>query len=461
MRFDRLLRNEVLISFGVLSILAMLISGQKLFLFLFLIAIGYGIFREGLEGKIKFLLFFCTWIYVLKLEEGGFSFFHLLQLIYLMSCAIFITVNRNKINIKVLLGFLFFVLYILFNFSINASSGLFIVLGFVLNFFTITVAFSTIKNIDSFNSYVLYYTFGLSISGIVAMLGEFIPQIKLHIQSMGESFTVYQNDHLYMRFSGLDIDPNYFAFQVLFGISLLIVISGYKKRHLKENFLIFILVFMGINTLSKMFLILLILIISFICAIYIKNNIITALKFSFVLMISFLVMLPLGFINFIKATLFRFSLEGSSTVSITTGRSDLWLLYIREILSSLRIFLVGNGFGSGFLGGYAAHNMYLLYCYFLGFIGILILLIFIFTSYRHVKKQVVFDNNIMKEMKGFNKLPLFVLLISNFSLDSVMMDYFPLFLFLTVITCNYFGTTNDFSVTSISEINQSPNILTQ
>lgn len=75
MRFDRLLRNEVLISFGVLSILAMLISGQKLFLFLFLIAIGYGIFREGLEGKIKFLLFFCTWIYVLKLEEGGFSFF--------------------------------------------------------------------------------------------------------------------------------------------------------------------------------------------------------------------------------------------------------------------------------------------------------------------------------------------------------------------------------------------------
>lgn len=153
-----------------------------------------------------------------------------------MSCAIFITVNRNKINIKVLLGFLFFVLYILFNFSINASSGLFIVLGFVLNFFTITVAFSTIKNIDSFNSYVLYYTFGLSISGIVAMLGEFIPQIKLHIQSMGESFTVYQNDHLYMRFSGLDIDPNYFAFQVLFGISLLIVISGYKKDILKKTF---------------------------------------------------------------------------------------------------------------------------------------------------------------------------------------------------------------------------------
>lgn len=115
------------------------------------------------------------------------------------------------------------------------------------------MALSTLKRVEYFKRNVYYYAFGLAISGLIALLGEYIPPIKRSIRDIGEGFTLYQNNQLYTRFSGLDIDPNYFAFQVLFAISLLIVISSYKKNRLIESILIFILIFMGIHTLSKMF----------------------------------------------------------------------------------------------------------------------------------------------------------------------------------------------------------------
>lgn len=449
MRFERLVKNEFLIGFAVVLIFVKLVSNYNFFLLLFLLVIGFGIFRESLEGKIKFLLFFSTWVYVLKLEEGGFSFFHLLQLIYLISCAISMLIKRNKINIKVFLVYLLFVLYIFINFSINSSSNIFVVVGFLLNFNTVAIALSTFKRIDHFKSNVSYFAFGLATSGLIALMGEYIPQIKRNIQNIGEDFTVYQNNHLYTRFSGFDIDPNYFAFQVLFAISLLIVISSYKKNSIKENMLILTLVFMGILTLSKMFLILLVFIVMYIFAIYLKNNIVAAFKYILILLFIFLAMIPIGLLDFLMTTLLRFSLNGKSTVSITTGRSDLWINYTDEILSSPRVFFIGNGIGIDFLGGAAAHNMYLLFWYFLGLVGIITLLFFILISYNHVKKQIEVVND--NPTKGLNKLPLTILLIANLSLDAVMMDYFPLFLLLSILSCNYLGNNNHMNAKSLTD----------
>ena len=441
MRFEKLFRIDFFICFAVFLVFAKLFTGNNFFLLCFLLVIGLGIFRENLEGKIKFLLFFSTWVYVLKLEEDGFSFFHLLQIIYIISSLLTIIMKKIKINIKVLLGYLLFVLYILINLCINYRVNLLEVFGFLLNFTTVTIALSTIRSHKYFNINVNYYAMGLIVSGLIAWSGEYLSNVKNSIDNIAGNFTVYQNNHLYTRFSGLDIDPNYFAFQGLFAISLLIVISSYKQYRLKENLMTIILVLMGISTLSKMFFIMLVFLIAFICFFYLKNDILAAIKYMVILFFIFLAMISTGLIDIIKTTLYRFTLNGNSSGSITTGRSDIWISYFEEILSGLRVFLLGNGIGIDFLGGTAAHNMYLLFWYYSGLIGIISLLIFVFLSYSHIKAQVPQGSTTSKN--GINKqLPLIILLIANFSLDSVMMDYFPLFIFLTILSCTYVGNTN-------------------
>lgn len=440
MRFEKLFRIDFFICFAVFLVFSKLLTGNNFFLLCFLLVIALGIFRENLEGKIKFLLFFSTWVYVLKLEEDGFSFFHLLQIIYMISSLLTIIMKKIKINIKVLLGYLLFVLYILINLCINYRVNLLEVFGFLLNFTTVAIALATIRSHKYFNINVNYYAMGLIVSGIIAWSGEYLSNVKNSINNIAGNFTVYQNNHLYTRFSGLDIDPNYFAFQVLFAISLLIVISSYKQYRLKENLMIIILILMGISTLSKMFFIMLVFLITFICFFYLKNDILAAIKYIVILFFIFLAMISTRLIDIIKTTLYRFTLNGNSTGSITTGRSDIWISYFEEILSGLRVFLLGNGIGIDFLGGTAAHNMYLLFWYYSGLIGIISLLIFIFLSYSHIKAQVHLGSTTSKN--GITKLPLIILLIANFSLDSVMMDYFPLFIFLTILTCTYVGKTN-------------------
>ena len=316
-----------------------------------------------------------------------------------------------------------------------SDGGLSNVIGFILNFTTLTLALATIQKTNYFKRYVHYYASGLAISGFVALLGKWIPAAKENIQNMGESYTVYQNNQLFTRFSGLDIDPNYFSFQVLFAIALLLITSHHKSRNLKENTLILILVFMGINTLSKMFLLLLLSIIMFTFIIYAKDKLTSAIKYIMAVAVVLLAAMPLGLFDFINATLFRFSGQGNSAISLTTGRTDLWISYITEIFSEPRVFLIGNGIGSEFLEGFAAHNMYLSYWYFTGFFGVIALLLFIINSYRQIDKRVYVEKR--TKLPGLNKLPLIVLVLANCALDSILMDFFPLLLYLTILAASY------------------------
>ncbi|WP_342505957.1 hypothetical protein [Sporosarcina sp. FSL K6-2383] len=429
---NRAIPSSVLIMVAALSVLAKLISGHNLFLVLFLLVSCYGIMKEKVEGKIIFLLFFSTWIYVLKLDGDRFSFFHIIQVVYLMSCLFSMLNNKIRVSLTVIMGFLFFVLYILLTSGFASNSNLLVIIGFLLNFLTIAVATATLTENASYERYVLSYASGLVFSGFVALLGRWVPQVEQYIQNRGETYTLYENNHLYTRFSGLDVDPNYFSLQVLVAIALLLVISGYKKQLLKESVLIIALTFMGLLTLSKMFLLMLIVILIYMCLIYVTSKYRSVMKYLFALTVIIFVAMPFGLLDFIVVTLARFSEQGGTVVSVTTGRSSLWLAYIQEIITNPRIFLIGNGIGTGFLDGYAAHNMYLSYWYFTGFLGIVALLVFVGYSYKHMNKTA--EGSIKKAKRVLNSLPLFVVIVANFSLDSIVMDFFPLVLFLSLLS---------------------------
>jgi len=429
------LPSSLLVVIAALCILAKIISNQNLFLGLFLIVCCYGIYKEKTEGKIVFLLFFTSWMYVLKVDADSFSLFHVVQLFYMLSCVLSILKDKSKISLNVIFGFILFALYIGMNSSFNQNNNQMTVVGFLLNFLTIALAIATLKKNPPYERYVLFYASGLFCSGLVALLGNWVPQVEKYTQNMGEKYTLYEKSNLYTRFSGLDMDPNYFSLQVLVAISLLLVVSGYKKNRLKESALIVGLTLMGLTTLSKMFLLLLIFIAIYTCAVYIRGRFIRTIKYIFLIIAVILSLIPLGLLDFISVTVSRFSEHGNSAVTVTTGRTYLWLVYIEEIIANPRVFLIGNGIGSGFLNGHAAHNMYLSYWYFMGLIGIVVLIVFVIILYNQIKRTS--ESYIQMANGGLNKLPLLVVLTANLSLDSIVMDFFPLLLFLSLLSVNY------------------------
>lgn len=436
-----LLQTNIFISVMALSVIAKLITGQNLFLLLFLLLSFCGIFSTKLTIKIVYLLFFSSWVYVLKLSEGGFTLFHFMQFFYVLSILFTLIINQKKINFKIITGFLLFSSYLLFNSALISNGSIIMIVGFILNFTTVALAFSITKGLNNFNVFAIYYAVGIVLSGLVSLIGNWIPNANEQIQNMGESYTVYQNSHLYSRFSGLDIDPNYFAIQVLFAISLLLVSSNYGKSNWNVVLLIFVLAFMGINSLSKMFLIMLSIMLLFTCLFYAKSKITDIAKYILILGFIFLAMIPMGLFKFLNVTFIRFSGQGKAVTTITTGRSDLWFAYLEEIFSNSRIFLIGNGIGSDFLGGFASHNMYLSYWYFTGVIGIIVFLVFIFNANYQISKQIYVKRK--ASMLGMNKLPLFILIVANLALDSIFMNFFPYLLYLTVLAANYTGEIFD------------------
>ena len=89
--------------------------------------------------------------------------------------------------------------------------------------------------------------------------------------------------------------------------------------------------------------------------------------------------------NIFDTVLSRFD-EADDVYSLTTGRSALWMKYVRHLLSSPLTLLFGSGFGASLLDASAAHNTYLDLLYYLGVLGS-VLLVMVFKVFANVKKS--------------------------------------------------------------------------
>ena len=78
--------------------------------------------------------------------------------------------------------------------------------------------------------------------------------------------------------------------------------------------------------------------------------------------------------DYVNLYIFRFTSDGAGTLSdMTTGRSDIWVAYIREIFADLKILFFGNGINT--LGSIerGAHNTYIELIFYLGVVGTVIM----------------------------------------------------------------------------------------
>ena len=90
-----------------------------------------------------------------------------------------------------------------------------------------------------------------------------------------------------------------------------------------------------------------------------------------------------GKIDALDIILSRFN-EADNVASFTTGRSTIWIDYMKYLLKNPMVLLFGKGLGADLLTKSAAHNTYIDLLYYLGVFGS-ILLINIFKIFINVK----------------------------------------------------------------------------
>lgn len=400
-------------------------TGSNLFLWLFFLLTSLAMLLDKQQHRIDYLLFFISWVYVIKFDISGYSLLVVLSSFYILLSILTLFLQKQGISKRLLLTYFLFAFYTV-AVTIVSGGNLIAVLGFVLNYSVLFCAILTLDDKAYFRRYTYIYASGLLAASIVRLISYAIPEIDHFIESMTIVNTVKTMNSISTRFTGLDLDPNYFSLQVLIAMACLLVLFNLDgKKEKKSIVLLVILAFFGILTYSKMFIITFIVFIMMTFVVLIRNNVKTAIKFS-----SFIVIICGGALYFFYEKLFeiywiRFFGSGISTDAITTGRVSSWSLFVNEILQNTKVFVLGAGFGTSFAKVKMAHTMYLSTPYYIGLIGIVLSVLYISSLYKVLRENVGIMNRPGFQILSINAIPLYIMLIANIGLDSFVMDYFP------------------------------------
>ena len=176
------------------------------------------------------------------------------------------------------------------------------------------------------------------------------------------------------RFSGVNGDPNYYSSLVLFVIAsnLLHFIHRPRASHIVYAV---VLMFFGILSLSKMFLLLLAIVLLLFLLGWIREKGTLSTKGIASVVLLAVAMLVGGYfvINSESVQLILSRMGASSDLNeFTTGRSETWLGYIKEIFSNLEYFLFGVDRNSKIVGIHLTHNTLLQIWWKLGLLGMML-----------------------------------------------------------------------------------------
>ena len=433
MLYDKNLLICLLASFCVVL---KMITGNYVFLIGFMLFVIYGMLSAKIEEKVLYLLYFISWVYVIKFDLSQMSLYLVLSSIYCFIALVYVIKNRISILANSLISVILFVSYAILTVIFSNNDNLLSLLGFFIKFLALFIALHFIDTQTLYPKYIHFHCMGLIVSGVVGTLRFINTDIDSFLMEMTRLNTVLSDANIFYRFAGLDLDPNYFSLQVLFVISCFFTIEVIDKKNSFLNVLAIIsLSVLGIASLSKMFILVYsILLFIYLCIAYKVNP-----KFF----IAFALGIPIFFIilHWIYSDylmdIFVSRFLGNNNIldigTLSTGRFEVISQYVLYLTNNELVLLFGAGVGRVFLNSSAPHNMYILCIYQMGLFGALTLFYFCYNFYAEAKRRLKpIGSTTIK-----NLAPLFVVLICNLSLDSYVMDFFPTHLFLLVLSILY------------------------
>lgn len=422
------IRDNMVLNFTIILSILLTISHYINNAFLVLGVLSLFLIMTIAVGKkyyLPIMLFFLSWSGVMRTGASSHSFYTILQILYLILIVMslfykihLLSMKRESIIAVIILLSVSMIAIMLHGYSFTL--GYF---SFIAMLFFVPLYLNQDYGID-YKECAIFYIIGI-------ILASFAGLIFLKTSHMGAFITVTEHINIGIsRISGLSGDSNGYAAELLvaIGISLIFILKS-KKTTERLLYLVGIMIcsIFGFMTLSKMFLIILILLffIFTINLIFMSN-----IRYKGLLLIAiigitcfFLSVPQVG--NYIQMYQKRFM--GISDVNqLSSGRSNIWLDYLKYIFENIKVLLFGNGFiRTVTVNGYAAHNTLIQILFQCGIIGTIGFIIWI-KSLRKRKKNTY--------LTLFEKIILFIVIfIPWLSLDKLFFDDFFFMIMLYIV----------------------------
>ncbi len=309
-------------------------------------------------------------------------------------------IKKRKIDRKFLIGYIVYLALLVSGFDLNFS----VLLKQAVIPLVIYVFFEDVEEKVNQTQLLMTYSFSVIYASFIALFREQIP----NLQDYTGLKIAYELGLDVKRFCGLYTDPNYYTLTLLLGLSSMIFLYS-KKRIRSIVFLYYVAVaYFGSLTVSKSFLLMFsVVTLLFIVSLFSSKNYFAGCCTLLVLAIAFFLVIN-GTVSLFDNI---FSRIESASGDLTTNRINLWESYMTYIMGNPKILFIGAGISAGYLGA-AAHNTYIDFLYYYGFLGTVV---FAYTCIYAVKKN---KEEVKKSFANF--VPLISTAILFFALSSLM-----------------------------------------
>ncbi len=317
---------------------------------------------SNLGHCISFLFFLLPFAPILKLDVNGMSFFTVLFFLVILK----LTVKIHKIGVRLFASLAVLSFYSL---ALSELSEITTIITMASGILLLYYLRSEKVNVD-INMTVIVYSVGIVLSSILALFREMLPVVDLFVTDS------IQDTEYASRFSGLHGNPNYYTLDIIVVMSAIVVFL-YNNRNTKTHtFFFVILAVFGLMSISKSFLVALVLLMLCWLIVSIKQGLRKTIKLLVVCAVGATTVFYFAY-DYISAYIYRLTQDRTGTLdAITTGRSEIWIGYIEEILNNVKILFFGNGLKTiSETIGMATHNTYIELLYSLGIVGAIIFLL--------------------------------------------------------------------------------------
>ena len=403
---------------GVLTVLILLGTHSSIFSMAAFVISALVVMFDKTHFKLAMIAYLMLQAHIFKISASGMSYFTFLVFLYI---GLKLVEERTVLWTAIL--FIIYVLTVQFiRLDVNITDDI----KLFGNVLFIGYALSEVRSYseDDKGELCVTYISGVIISSIMRFFDS--PFFKI------SNYTAPLNTEGYgagieriVRFSGLYQDPNYYTVNLIMSLCLIVVLF-YKGKvpTLFCGLSAVALIYFGTLTYSKSFLLMLMLPLTMFMYACHRIGRIDVQVTSIVLIVAGIAIVLTNNPDYLSSMLRR--VESGS--SLTTGRSDLWVVYLGYIYNSPDVFFFGKGIGAGLLLDHAPHNVYIDILYHLGIVGGFLLISAIVNSGSRY--------SIERKINLLNFSALFCVLITYFFLSQLHDYEFPVHFMIAFMVLN-------------------------
>jgi len=350
------------------------VLGNTIFVMLAMVLYMGVIIWTSMTGKVLYMLcFFLPWAPLIKFEPGTMS----LYTVGLIGACVLVWI-RYRISVQkyilpaIALIMLLFIVRLFYGFGLDNS--------FIM--FCIMLLLFPIMGWDLHKTYDFYHlNLFFSVGVISAALSAYY---LVQYSTIARFIDVYSWSEI-TRYSGYYGDANFYSAHIAAALAgILVLFSSSGKRMWESILMAVVLLYCGLLSASKSFVIT----VAVVLLLWILQILNIRRNMSYkVMIIIVIIAVAIGifasetFSVVFSIIAIRFG-NTSDISDLTTGRSDIWMNYLRHMVSNLGILLFGKGYTNVMVAGRASHNTLLQGVYQFGIVGFSIFLVWLKGLFR-------------------------------------------------------------------------------